>query len=380
MRRDDNKRPTILEFCLAPNLGGLELYVSRTVKWLSDHKCAPSIIVSKPSRLEMLFSDNSVPFHLLRTIFRPLPLVAAFRLSRYISRHSIDIVHVHWTKDLVLCAFAKIFSNYPVKIVYTRHMDVMGTKHDFYHRFVYGQVDLHLVITNTMADRAKNWIPMPADKIVQLYLGSPTVKQAQESNCFQLQENFGLKSNVFLIGMVGRIEPEKGQHIVVGAIEKLHKIGLRPHVIFIGHAMDAKYLESLKTTVCKSYLENYVHFYGFHPNPPSLMGCFDTLVLATRRETFGLVLIEAMSAGTAVIGTNAGGVPEIIEHKVTGLTYRSMDSQELANCIEQLMLNPDIKLRYANAGKEKARTIFNEDIHYKNLLSQFEALASNNQT
>jgi len=369
-------RPNILEICLSPNLGGLELYVSRTVKWLSENNKPPLVCVAESSKLAALFEQNNIPYDLARVSFRPLPLLAAWRLSRYLRRQSVDIVHVHWVRDLILCVLAKSFCGRPVKVVFTRHMDVMGSKHDAYHKFVYGRIDLQIVLTKVMQQRSRKWIPIPPEKNYLLYLGSPEVGQGEKIDCARFRSEMGLSTTDFVIGMVGRIEHDKGQHVVVDAVNRLKQQGLDAHVVVLGHAMDQSYLDNLQMDVDRKGIKSNIHFFGFHADPPSIMRCFDVLVLATKRETFGLVLIEAMRAGTAVIGTNDGGVPEIIEHGVSGLTCKPMDPQVLADCIAALIEGPDLKKKYAREGKQRAINLFGEEKHYKKLLDKFIELAS----
>lgn len=369
-------RPNILEICLSPSLGGLELYVSRTIKWLTDNHEPPLVCVSESSKLATLFEQNNIPYDLARVSFRPLPLLAAWRLGRYVSKQSVDIIHVHWVRDLILCVLAKSFCRHPVKVVFTRHMDVMGSKHDSYHKFVYGRIDLQIVSTKVMQQRSEQWIPILPEKNYLLNLGSPELDQSAKIDCAKFRSEMRLSTTDFIVGMVGRIEHEKGQYVVVNAVNKLKQRGLDAHVVVIGHAMDQSYLDNLQMDVDQMGINANIHFFGFHSNPPSIMRCFDVLVLATRRETFGLVLIEAMRAGTAVIGTNDGGVPEIIEHGVSGLTYKPMDPQALADCLAVLIKDPDLKKKYAHEGQQRAINLFSEEKHYKKLLDTFRELAS----
>ena len=95
------------------------------------------------------------------------------------------------------------------------------------------------------------------------------------------------------------------------------------------------------------------------------MTCFDVIVLTTKNETFGLVLIEAMLAGIAVIGSNAGGVPEIIDHEQTGLLFETWNVKSLATAIKRLVQNAELRASLARAGQQKARAQFNLDIQYQ---------------
>jgi glycosyltransferase involved in cell wall biosynthesis len=95
------------------------------------------------------------------------------------------------------------------------------------------------------------------------------------------------------------------------------------------------------------------------------MSCFDALVLTTKLETFGLVLIEAMHSGIPVIGSNAGGVPEIIDNEVTGLLFESWNANSLAEALKRLYTDREFGNKIAIMGRQKAQKIFDAKIQYQ---------------
>jgi glycosyltransferase involved in cell wall biosynthesis len=127
------------------------------------------------------------------------------------------------------------------------------------------------------------------------------------------------------------------------------------------------YLDNLLAKADENGLTNNFRYFGFHPQPTSIMGCFDVVVLASNAETFGLVLAEAMRAGTAVIGTNAGGVPEIIDHGETGYLFAPGSSIELADYLSRLIDSPELLKQISLAGKQKADMLFSEEQHFTRL-------------
>jgi len=137
--------------------------------------------------------------------------------------------------------------------------------------------------------------------------------------------------------------------------------------------MDQDYFDGLTRQIASAGLSERVRYLGFHDNPPAVMGCFDVVVLASEAETFGLVLIEAMRAGTAVIGTDAGGVPEIITHEHTGLLVPPGDAGALADALQRLITEPGLRERLAAAGKTDADARFSEEAHFRDLLTIFGA-------
>ena len=103
------------------------------------------------------------------------------------------------------------------------------------------------------------------------------------------------------------------------------------------------------------------------------MPAFDVVVLATEMETFGLVLIEAMRSGVAVVGSNAGGVPEIIEDGVSGLLFEPGNAADLAAKLRRYCMDRDLRRRLAAAGKARADSLFALERHYQDLKQMFMA-------
>jgi len=98
----------------------------------------------------------------------------------------------------------------------------------------------------------------------------------------------------------------------------------------------------------------------------------DAVVLASKRETFGLVLIEAMQVGTAVIGANSGGVVEIIDDEKTGLLFESQNHESLAMSIEKLVNSPELISTIAKSGQNKCDEKFSNELQFEKLSKVFQ--------
>ena len=247
-------------------------------------------------------------------------------------------------------------------------MTLTRKKDDIYHRFLYRNVDAYLVIINALYNDAVKYLPLSVERIHLLYYGVP-----KSNENINVCEDYILESrmnrDIFRVAIFGRLEKGKGQHIVVEAIKKLKEQGKNIQLAIIGHIMNQEYYESIQCNLNESKLENNVFYLGFHNNPTSIMSCFDAVVLATKCEMFGLVLPEAMRAGVTVIGSNCGGVPEIIEPEKTGLLFESENVDDLTDQISSDRL---FCKKLAKAGKCDADKRFSEEAHFAKLLEHFE--------
>lgn len=365
----------ILELCTSSGWGGLELYALNISRWLRQqgHDC---LVVMKPgSLIAERLRDAELKTVSLRSRFRPLPLFAARRLARIIDQQQSDILHVHWNKDLGLAILAKRLSRCKPKLVFIRHMALTRHKRDAYHRFIYRNIDAYLVITRRLQAEAERFLPLDKNKIHLLYHGVAKPAQAGPEDCNSFLVDKGLDRNMFRVLLPGRIERGKGQHILLEAVHQLREENIQVEAALLGHIMDQAYFDNLQRRTAAWGMQNRFHYLGFVENPTYIYNCFDVIVLTTYAETFGLVLIEGMKCGVAVIGTNAGGVPEIIEHGKTGLLFEPGDAQGLAGCLRRLAEDSAYRTTLARAGQAFANEVFSEQQHYTKLMQIFTGLA-----
>ncbi len=368
----------ILMLCTSTGRGGLELYVRRQAYFVmakSDDNAY--LAVRESGYIAGCAEVSGIQRLCLQWRFRGLPVISALKLARYIDTNNIDVMHMHWGKDLALAALAKQFSRRKPKLVYTRHMGITRPKKDRYHRFLYRQVDLLLTVSKLVRKEALAFLPLAPEQIKLLYLGVPAAK-AKEG----VDHGAGLpgsgKRGAFHIGMLGRIEHGKGQHVLVEAMALLVAQKLDVSAMIIGHVMDKNYFYQLKQAIEQKGLAGRVEFVDFIDDPMAAMPFFDVVTLLTYCETFGLTLVEAMRAGVAVIGTDAGGVPEIIRDEETGLLIAPGDSAALAERLQQLYENKAQKERLACGGKEWADLAFDEEKNFNALMVILHGLNEKN--
>lgn len=363
----------ILQLCLSPGLGGLELYVYRSALALeSDNKVFA--VINENGKLRDYFDSSSISHAFLRCRFKKLPLLAAKKLAAYIDDNAIDVIHMHWGNDLPLAALAKYFSQRKPALIYTRQMQLTRSKNDIYHNFLYQQMDVMLTITQALADIAKQKLsPRDCLKVRPLYYGVKAPDKwlnTDEKKVYRAE--WQVPEKAFLVGIFGRLEHNKGQYLLIEALAKAKQNGLPLFGLIVGHEMDSGYRQQLVKLCEEKGINERIVFQDFVENPQALMQACDCLALATHEETFGLVLVEAMRAGVAVIGSDRGGVPEIIDHEKTGLLFESGDADSLYEQLQALYQKPEYKESLARAGKEKADTVFEEVRHYVEVRNIFK--------
>lgn len=344
------KNKNILELCLAHGLGGLEMFVASCYEDFSK-KTTCKVAVVKDSKLDNYLGNIDKVYIKRSKLF---PILPALKLAKYIDANEIDIIHFHWTRDIITAVLAKVLSKRKPKLVQSRHMRMTRFKEDFYHKWLYKHIDMIHAVTKQVKEQLQKFIPQDIrPKIEMIYLGVKA-SAIDEVKVASLKEQYNLKDE-FIVGIVGRIEEGKGQYKVIEALNILKDLDIK--VFIVGSAMNEIYLENLKQKVSNLGLNNKIIFTGFTKNINEYMQLFDVNVLATENETFGLVVIEAMINKIPMIATAKGGPLEIIEDGIDGVLFDgSVD--ELSQKIALLYNDTQLKNKISNAGYVKAKEKF----------------------
>ena len=142
----------------------------------------------------------------------------------------------------------------------------------------------------------------------------------------------------------------------------------------IGHVMSEQYKEDLHINAKIYHLTDYLKFINFVDSPMSYMPFFDIVIMPTYEETFGLVVAEAMIMGVPVIGSNAGGVPEIISHGTNGLLFETKNANDLSKKIDMLYENKTLREQLVSNASEYAYKRYDYDKHFDRLEEIFKNL------
>jgi len=154
-----------------------------------------------------------------------------------------------------------------------------------------------------------------------------------------LRESLGIPEDSFMICAVGQICARKGLLELVDAVAKARAHAPQIHLVIAGSVVfehEKGYFDLLRTAAAAPHCSNAVHFAGEVQNVSALLQAADLLVLNSREEPFGLVLVEAMASGTPVLATRVGGIPEIVKDGRNGWLIEKGDITALAAKLVEL--------------------------------------------
>lgn len=229
-------------------------------------------------------------------------------------------------------------------------------------------------VSPSVADYLRNTAHIPSNKVKVMnnaVLPTPnlTLSQLQE-----YRQSLGLKDTDFVIGSVGRVFDEyKRFSDLIRALKILHDQGfVQAKLLIIGGGPDEQVLANL---AAEFGLTKSVIFAGYQAEARHYYPLMDVFALASIREAFGLVLVEAMLAQVPVIATSVGGMPYVLDQGKAGILVPPNSPQDFAKAIFSLYRNPLQCQKIAEAGRMRAELEFSAERYCNEIDALYESLA-----
>jgi len=309
----------------------------------------------------------------------PFLICSVWRLLELIRRFDIDWVH---TNSLVIIdgALAARLSGIP----HVWHAREVFTEESPYH-FLFGHLGhrIALSLIDYLSDRIiaiSSAVGHSLSHTNRLFrsivvYNAVEVSVADTSGARErIRKLLSIPTGVYLVGEVARLAPIKGYDDYVRAAAQVHQAMPNTRFVAVGDALSEAYQQSISELIARLGMERDISLLGFRHDVADIMGALDLLVLPSHYEPFGRVLVEAMAAGKPVIGTNVGGIPEIIENGTNGLLVAPGSPDALAGAIIKILQNPDMARRMGAAGRELAKARFGPERYVAQIQGVYEGL------
>lgn len=178
---------------------------------------------------------------------------------------------------------------------------------------------------------------------------------------------FGWPEGAVVAGLTGQMHDRKGQMDLLEAAAALRDRVPALRVV-IGGKETGEYPERLRRFAAEKGLGDRVGFSGWADHARDFYSGLDVFVLASRHEEgFGLVVAEAMACGVATIATRSGGAAEIFEDGRSGLLVDRSAPDQLADALLRLASDPELRVRFAEAGRCRVEREFDLDLQTEKL-------------
>ena len=292
----------------------------------------------------------------------PVGLGAVGGLRRRLSSERFDIVHAHDGRAQNISFLSS--AGLPLRRVASRQV-AFPPRHPLIHRWKY-TMTCHGIIANSESVRQVLIASgIPAQKIEAIPPGIEWPAELPTAGLrTQARARWGFSSEDFVIGHAGAFTREKGQDIALEAARLL--VPKLPHVrmLLAGDGPERRNPNE-GIAILPGFLDDLTEFYA----------ALDLFIMPSRSEGWGLTALKAIANGLAVIATNVGGLPELVEHGKTGWLVPSGSPPALAEAIEAAALDPARRSEYGRNGRERAaqfsieRTVERTEQFYTGLLA-----------
>jgi glycosyltransferase involved in cell wall biosynthesis len=191
-----------------------------------------------------------------------------------------------------------------------------------------------------------------------IYNGVDLQRYAEQEACCTLHEEYGIPEGAPIVGVVARLEPEKGHATLLEAWPLVLASAPSAHLLIVGEGSLRETLETqarslgLLPSIGAPDVPARVTFTGRRDDVPAVTAALDVAVLPSYREAQGLSILEAMALSRPVVASAVGGIPEMIEDGLTGLLVPPHEADALAAAIARLLTDHPYADTLARAGKD----------------------------
>jgi len=345
---------TIFNLCKEFNAMGHKVTIVDSIAKHNRYKNDKNITIIQIGT-PLLLETNTKTIKILKYINYWLKeFIYALKLKYILNTSKFDIIHVHETLTAYLVKLLIRKKN----IVYTSHTSIWGSS--FYTERFQGKIysfflksigasEKKLIQSLPLTIGIGNYLKKNIDnaniKIIPngINIGNKLWNKQEARECI------GMGSDVFLITIVARISPIKGIEVLIDAINKIDCDHSKLKVNIIGSLSgsfdDLKTISAYAEKIMNQAKHLPIHFLGFVSNVSEhfshLLASSDLFILPSFFEPQGKVVLEAMAHGVPVIGSDAGGIPDMITSE-TGFIFKSGDSQQLSEIIKFILEKKEI--------------------------------------
>ena len=281
---------------------------------------------------------------------RSFDLFAIARIARLIQTEKVDIVNTHSGRDSLLAGLAGRVARRKPVIVRTRHLALPITSKMSYSVLPHRVVTVSEFVRGYLIERG-----VPAERVIAIPTGIDCARFQRAEIEPKLRQEWGIDASAPLVGTVAILRYKKGHHVLLDAIPQVLKAVPEARFVFAG---DGPQLANLTAKIAAMNLDGKVFLLGLRRDIPSVLSAIDLFVLPTMEEALGTSYLEAMAMGKAVIGSDVGGVGEVVRPGSNGYLVPPNDPAALAHAIISALSDRERLQALGHAGRALALAEF----------------------
>lgn len=365
-----------------PSVGGSGVIATELGKMLAERGHEIHFITSSvPFRLNKIYP--TITFHQVEvnsySVFQyaPYDIALANKMAEVIQDEGLDVLHVHYAIPHAVCAIlAKDMANSDIGIVTTLHgtdITVLGYDSSLTGAIQYGieKSDVVTAVSKSLVKQTRELITTKKD--IETIYNFVDEREYHKKDGGNLKELLGIKENEKVIIHVSNFRKVKHVPDVVKSFELIHK-EIPAKLLLVG---DGPEKHPVMEYVKGKPIEKDVLFLGKQENVSELYAISDLMLLLSEKESFGLVLLEAMACEVPCIGTAVGGIPEVIVPGENGYLVPLGDIEKVAEYALKILKDPILHNQLKETALEIVRTRFSSAQIVEQYEKMYERVAKN---
>lgn len=349
-----------------PTVGGSGVIATELGKMLAEKGNEIYFITSSlPFRLDKVYPN--IFYHEVEMghypVFQypPYDLALATKMADVIDQEKLDVLHVHYAVPHAICAIlAKEMAEHDVKIVTTLHgtdITVLGVDNTFKKMIKYGieQSDAVTAVSNNLVEQTKDMLKTTKD--ISVIYNFINEQEYYRKDNKMLKREFGISADEKVVIHISNFRKVKRVDLIVKTFNRIRS-KVNSKLLLVG---DGPEYSDIVQLVHKLGLNDDVLFLGKQNNISDLLSISDLMLLLSEKESFGLVLLEAMACKVPCIGTNVGGIPEVIKHEETGFIVKSGNIEQASNYAIKLFEDDKKLEQFSKNAYNHAKTTFKSE-------------------
>lgn len=362
-----------------PTVGGSGIIATELGKLLAQQNYEVHFITSSlPFRLDCI--NPNIYYHEVTLThypvfqYPPYDLALAAKMAEVIEREELDILHVHYAMPHAISAIlARDLASHDVKIVTTLHgtdITVLGFDKLFKRMITYGieNSDAVTAVSQGLVNQTKKHLNVKKD--IEVIYNFVNEADYQKKERTFLKEHYQIKPNEKVIIHISNFRKVKRIGDVIDTFANINQ-SIPSKLIFAG---DGPELHTAMEQVKKLHLQDQVIFLGKQKNISELLSIADLKLLMSEQESFGLVLLEAMACEVATIGTDVGGIPEVIKDGETGYIVDVGDTERASELALKLLNDEEMLERFSKQARQRMEENFSSDTIISQYIQLYERL------
>ena len=210
------------------------------------------------------------------------------------------------------------------------------------------QMDRLIAVSRSIVDKLQHE-GRDSAPITLIHNGVDLQRYDDQGPCCTFRAEYGLPDDAPIVGVVARLEPEKGHPTLLEAWPTVLRAVPDARLLIVG---EGSRREPLEAQALELGIADRVIFTGRRDDVPAVTAALDVAVLPSYREAQGLTILEAMALSRPVVASNVGGIPEMVEDGITGLLVPPHDPLALAGAIARLLTNHPLADMLGRAGHD----------------------------